>query len=207
MALDIEFLLISIIQGVALSALATASIKPLTNLEFVVWPYIITAFLFIIIFWSGAIMHTVSFIDWPIDLVHSVLYFLVSLNEILAILNLEEPRFWFVFMLGFTIFAFILYIYDLQIIKRSKKKFSLTDKTKELYKHITTEQKRDLKTILPFSFVFYVIAVTSLFLFPELFLEKGYNLIFIFIQMVISVIFLRQVLSSFKERAALINGI
>ena len=101
LALDIEFLLISVIQGVALATLAAAAVVPLTTLQFAVWPYIAAAFLFILIFWSGAIIHAVSFIDWPIDLVHSFIYFLASIVEILAITSLSDSQRWFVFLFIF----------------------------------------------------------------------------------------------------------
>jgi len=100
-ALDVEFLLISVIQGVALVTLATSAVGPMISMETGTWPYIAVAFLFILIFWSGAIIHAVSFIDWPIDLIHSFLYFLASIIEIVAITNLMHPVLWFFFLFLF----------------------------------------------------------------------------------------------------------
>lgn len=61
--LDIEFLLISVVQGVVLATLAASAVGPITKLQFEFWLYIISAFLVIIIFWSNAIVHALSFIS------------------------------------------------------------------------------------------------------------------------------------------------
>jgi len=122
-ALDIEFLLISVVQGVALATLAGASVKPLSMMEWQYLPYVATAFLLVLIFWSGAIIHALSFIDWPLDLPHSFLYFLASFIEVLAFTQLENPIMWFVFILLFQIVAGLLYLYDLRLIRKHKKRF------------------------------------------------------------------------------------
>ncbi len=49
--LDIEFLLISVVQGVALGALATGASIPLSNMDLQYWPYILSGFLLILTFW------------------------------------------------------------------------------------------------------------------------------------------------------------
>ena len=102
-ALDIEFLLISVVQGVALAALAGGAAGIFTSLDWFAIPYAITAFLIVLIFWSGAIIHALSFIDWPLDLMHSFLYFLASFVEVMAFTHLENPMLWFIFILGFQI--------------------------------------------------------------------------------------------------------
>lgn len=102
-ALDIEFLLISVIQGVALAALATDAADPINHLQFVYWLYIASGFLLILNFWSQAIIHAVSFIDWPLDLGHSFLYFLASFVEVMAFTHLTEPKQWFGFMAAFLL--------------------------------------------------------------------------------------------------------
>src|ERR1700754_633124 len=95
--LDIEFLLISAVQGVALGALAGAASEPISSLNFQYWPYILSGFLLILTFWSQAIIHSLSFIKWPLDLWHNFLYFLMGLIEFLAFNHLQDPLRWFVF--------------------------------------------------------------------------------------------------------------
>jgi len=204
-ALDIEFLLISVIQGVALASLASAALVPLTTLQFAMWPYIAVAFLFVLIFWSGAIIHAVSFIDWPIDLFHSFLYFLASMVEILAINNLSDPRRWFLFLFLFQVVALFLYLYDLKLIKKHQKKFSLTTKGKRLYRHILSEQRKELRLFIPSSLVFNLIAIISFHQWPDIFLKQQYHLVFIFLQLIVALLFLRQEMKSFRKRSELLQ--
>jgi len=61
----IELTLISIVQGLALGVLAASSVTPIVELQWETWPYIATGLLAILIFWSRALVHTLSFIGWP----------------------------------------------------------------------------------------------------------------------------------------------
>jgi len=92
---DIEFLLISVVQGVALAALAAAAAPIVANLQLEYWPYIVSALLFILIFWSQAIMHVLGFIKWPLDMIHNFLYFVASLIEVMAFSVMNKPLVWF----------------------------------------------------------------------------------------------------------------
>lgn len=199
-ALDVEFLLISVIQGVALVTLATSAVEPMKAMQVAVWPYIAVAFLFILIFWSGAIIHAVSFIDWPIDLVHSFLYFLASIIEIVAITNLTHPVFWFFFLFLFQIVALALYSYDLKMIKGRIGKFSVSTEGKKLYNHIYSEQKRELKQYLPASLVLFFVSFLVLFWYPGLVMQE----VLIGIQLLFASAFLIKEVKTFKRRSELL---
>lgn len=200
-ALDIEFLLISVIQGVALAALAGAALVPIQTLAWQSFPYIATGFLLILIFWSGAIIHALSFIDWPLDLTHTFLYFLASFLEVIAFSQVTNPLHWFTFLLFFQIVIGALYIYDLSIIKQHEKRFSSSSAKKELFSHIYSQQKRELKTFVPFTIIYSVAAIYSLHLFPNS------HLFFIFGQLILSLAFLKNSIGSFKKRSLLLGNI
>lgn len=204
-ALDIEFLLISVIQGVALAALSTVAIGYFQSFQFTVWPYIVVAFIFILIFWSGAIIHALSFVVWPLDLVHTFLYFLASFIEVMAIYSIVNPLGWFVFLLLFQIVATMLYLYDLSLIRKHESDYRESRERRALYNHILNQQKMDLKYFIPASFVFNLISVSVLFFYPTLFVERGYHLILIILQGIFGCIFLSQSLKSYNIRTKLIT--
>src|SRR3989344_2965707 len=104
-AVEIEFLVISVIQGLAIQMLAVSASDPLSSLKYEYWFAIISAFILILIFWSQALLHTVSFIDWPIDIVHTFLYFLASFVEVMAFTHVANPLKWFVFGSTFLVIA------------------------------------------------------------------------------------------------------
>jgi hypothetical protein len=205
LALDIEFLLISVIQGVALGVLASSSVDPLTSVKLSVLPYVITAFLFILIFWSGAILHAISFIDWPIDLYHSFLYFLASFIEIMAITHLTNPLLWFLFLFLFQVVAVMLYSYDLRMIRKRKHKFAISSSGKQLYAHILAEQKKELLLFIPVSLFFNIVAVLVFFFQKELFIQRGYHVIFIIFQLLFALLFLFQQMKVFQKRSQLLE--
>lgn len=155
--LNIEFLLISVIQGLALGTLATSSLIPLTNLNLESYPYILSGFLLILIFWSGAINHSLSFIDWPLDMNHNFLYFLLGFVEVLAFTQVTNVNLWFLFINLFFVVAIILYIVDLKLIKDHEDEFRGSERG-ELYKHILKEQKVELFLLLPLGLIFNLIA-------------------------------------------------
>lgn len=205
-ALDIEFLLISIIQGVALTTLAGAAMRPIEMLEWQSFPYIATGFLLILIFWSGAIIHALSFIDWPLDLNHTFLYFLASFFEVIAFSQVTHPLYWFIFILLFQIVAGVLYIYDLSLIKKHKTRFSGSSAMKKLFFHIFFQQEKELKIFVPFSILYSIVAITSVLIFSNLFIEKHYHLFFILGQFVLCLAVLKNAILSFKGRSLLLSN-
>src|SRR5690349_15457990 len=106
-ALDIEMILISVIQGVALTFLATSSMDSITTFHFATWPYILSGFFLILIFWSQAIMHAISLVHWPLDLGRTFLYFLVSFLQVLVFSQITSPLHWFGFTTVFMIVALV----------------------------------------------------------------------------------------------------
>ncbi|MBI2442655.1 MAG: hypothetical protein HYV40_01960 [Candidatus Levybacteria bacterium] len=205
-ALDIEFLLISVVQGVALAALAGAAVQPIESLSWQYIPYAVTAFLVVLIFWSGAIIHALSFIDWPLDLMHSFLYFLASFVEVMAFTHIENPLLWFIFILGFQLVSAILYRYDLTLIKKHEVSFATPKARSALYAHTLSQQEKEMSTYVPLAILYSSIAIASIYFFPSLFLEKGYHLLFILGQLLFSLFFLKNSMASFKKRSMLLEA-
>jgi len=202
--LDIEFLLISVVQGVALSALATAAFNPISNLSLEYWLYIVSAFLIIIIFWSQAIIHALSFVNWPLDLLHNFLYFTFSFIEVITFAEMTSPLRWFAFNTVLFFVALILYIVDLRIIKSREKDFT-TEAGKKLYTHIYGEQMRELKSLVPLGLAYNLIAFYLIQNNPQLFLDQHAHLILIGIQVIFEIGVLTVALISFKKRSRLIS--
>lgn len=202
--LDIEFLLISVVQGVALGALAGAANEPLSNLNYQYWPYIVAGFLLILTFWSQAIVHSLSFIKWPLDLAHNFLYFLVGLVEFLAFEHLEDPLRWFIFQLLFVIVAAILYFVDFNLIKKSKANFKNTSAEKELYNNVYSEQVKEMITLIPSGLIFNILAIYLIWKFPEIFITQGYHLILVGIEVILTIYIMVVSINSFKKRSRLI---
>jgi hypothetical protein len=122
-AVDIEFLLIAVIQGLALTTLAVASEKVIGEAEWIYWPYVIAGFVLILNFWSLAIIHSISFVSWPFDIVRTLLYLLVTFVEVAAFAEITHPAKWFVFMLASFIVSFVLYAWDARVIRDKRAEY------------------------------------------------------------------------------------
>lgn len=201
---DIEFLLISVIQGVALGAVAAGAIGPLTNLQFQYWPYIVSAFLLILIFWAQAIAHVLSFIRWPISLTHNFLYFLASMIEVMIFSQMSSPMKWFGFYLAFVVISAFLYYYDILLIRRClKSELSLSEKV--LINQALKEQTFEFSVFVPAGILFNLGAFLLIFFYPAAFVGQRLHLILITLQIIFALYILASTQKSFKKRLSLIE--
>lgn len=204
--LDIEFLLISVVQGMALTSLAADAVGPITNLSYEFWPYIISAFVFILIFWSQAIIHALSFIDWPLDLGHSFLYFLASFVEVMAFSQIEHPEKWYIFTSAFLVVGVILYIYDLLLMKRHEKELVRSTEGGRLYQEMYSQQKKELVFLLPSALGCNLLFAWLLYQNPGGFIQQHNHIWLSAVQALFGVGLLFVSIRSFKERVKRITA-
>lgn len=202
---DIEFLLISVIQGVALATLAANAANSISNLQIEYWLYILSAFVLLLIFWSQAIIHVLSFIDWPFELTHNFLYFLTSFIEVIAFTHMTRPLFWFIFMFAFVLSSGILYLADLKFIQSRKIRYEKIPAGKVLYTNIIKEQKFSLAMFVPLGLLFNFTAFLLILIFPKYFLEQKFHVFLAIIQTLFGIGILIKSVRSFRQRSDLIK--
>lgn len=202
---DVEILLISVVQGVALAALAANAMPVLAGFKIEFYLYVFAALLIILTFWSQAIIHTLSFISWPIDMFHNFFYFLVSFVEVLVFSELTNPLKWFMFMSVFFVIAAALYIIDLFLIKRCRNKFK-GQKGKVLYNHILNRQVFELKNFIPLGFVYSIVSAFIIYRYQQFFIEHHYHIALVVIQILFALTVLIESLKNFKKRSELISA-
>jgi hypothetical protein len=202
---QIEFTLISIVQGLALAVLADQAITPLSDLNWSVWPYITAGFILILLFWTQAMIHALSFIRWPIDFIHTFLYFLIMFVEVLAFSHLTEPIMWYAFNLIFFILAGILYFVDLHLINETESDYKTASEIK-LFRDIQNDQSFSLRFYVPLGLTYMFLALAALCFFPDIFIIRNYHLLFILGQLIIGLIVLAKTLKNFRKRTLLITN-
>ena len=205
MALDIEFLLISVIQGMVLQMLAASAVPVFGEFRVEYWCYVVSAFILILIFWSQSILHAWSFIDWPIDLIHSFLYFLASFVEVITFAHITQPLKWFIFGFLFLLVTGILYVYDLSMIKKRISLFKQSPSHKRLYDHVYKRQIRELQFLVPSALVFNIIASWLIYTQRTFFITKHYHILLGVTQALFSLILLLISVQTFKTRLRLIT--
>src|SRR5690348_13731171 len=140
---NIELTLISIIQGLALAVLAGASVQPLLQLQWQAWPYILAGLLVVLIFWSRALVHTLSFIRWPLEFGHTFAYFGATLIEAVALTQVAEPAHWFALNALYALAVWCLYAWDLRVVLRDARP-DADDTERALLDDIVRDQQRNI---------------------------------------------------------------
>ena len=173
---NIELTLISIIQGLALGVLAAASIEPLVNLQWQAWPYIAIGLLVVLIFWSRALVHTLSFIGWPLEFGHTFVYFGATLIEAVALSQVANPAHWYALNTAYALAVWGLYAYDLRVVRRHAADFSTPDE-RALLDDIVRDQRINIGFMMPAAVVFQGFAWWLVHTYPKAFIDGGWHLL------------------------------
>ena len=201
---DIEFVLIAVIQGLALTTLAIESEHIIGESQWLYWPYVVAGFVLIANFWTLAITHTLSFISWPFDAVHTILYLLASFVEVTAFAQITNPAGWFIFMFVFFLVAAVLYAWDLRMIRERRGEFEDTPARQKLYAHIHDHQALELR-LLPAAVLFQAAIVGVIWLWPSLILDDNRHLYVVALQIVSGLGFLAYTIRNFNVRKRLMT--
>jgi hypothetical protein len=174
----IELTLISIIQGLALAVLASASVQPMLQLQWETWPYIVTGLLVILIFWSRSLIHTLSFIGWPLEFGHTFGYFGATLIEAAALTQVADPQAWFALNACYAIAVWGLYAWDLRVIRRQAHDFATPDE-RALHDDIVRDQRWNIVVLMPLAIAFQGMAWWFVHRYPDAMLRGRWHLVLI----------------------------
>ncbi|HSD16725.1 MAG TPA: hypothetical protein VLC71_05610 [Thermomonas sp.] len=173
---NIELTLISIIQGLALGVLAAASVEPLVELQWQAWPYVAIGLLVVLIFWSRALVHTLSFIGWPLEFGHTFVYFGATLVEAVALSQVAHPAHWYALNTAYALAVWGLYAYDLRVVRRHAADFSTADE-QALLEDILRDQRVNIVFMMPAAVAFQGLAWWLVHAYPKVFLDDGWHLL------------------------------
>lgn len=204
LVVNIEFIIISIVQGAAVTTLAAQAAGLIESGAWEYWPYVITGFLFAMFYWAEAIGHTIGFIDWPLSLPHTFLYFGVGFLEVVAFLNVTNPIVWFGTFFVLTILGIILYIVDFKIICEQEDQIAVSERGEKFFADLVSDQKRGLYILTPMALVYNLVAVLLIHYQPETFLTGGWHLLLVSLQLVMTLGVVALSVKTFKNRGEVI---
>lgn len=185
----IELTLISIIQGLALGVLVASSVQPLVQLQWEVWPYVLTGLLAILIFWSRSLVHTLSFIGWPLEFGHTFLYFVATLIEAVALTQVSDPERWFALNALHASAVWILYAWDLRMVRKQAGDFTLPGE-RALYDDIVRDQRLNIVLLMPLAVAFQSLSWWLVHAYPEWMLQQRWHLLPIVLALLFSLHYL-----------------
>src|SRR5213594_4417821 len=117
MVVEIELTLVSIIQGVALTILIENAHAVIAERQLFFWLYVVAGLFIIFVFWSRAVLHILTVIRWPLEFGHNFLYISCALVEAFSFAQLGNPARWFAFVAVFLAVGWLLFAYDLRLIR------------------------------------------------------------------------------------------
>ena len=203
MIADIELTLVSIIQGVALTVLIETSREPIAKLEWIMWPYVLSGLVIILVFWSRVVLHILTVIRWPLEFGHNFLYVACALVEALAFAQLGNPTRWFAFVAAFLAVGWLLFAYDLRLI-RMRAWDRTGDISNRLYALVTRDQRLNILLLLPAFFLVNVACAVAIHLRPKFFLDRHGHIWLIALQLIAFAGYLSYVVTFYTRLAPMI---
>ena len=169
LVMTIEFTLISVMAGVVLAPLATEAKDLLRDLRFKFWPYILFGLLYILLVWSGVISHSFTFVGWPFELGHNLLYIVWALTLALQVSFLKDPTGWFAMnTLQYLVTGWVG-AYDLRILRG--RAMGSGGATKALFDMAEQRQSR-LVRLVPLAVGSSGLSLVLLLIYPGIFLGQ-----------------------------------
>jgi hypothetical protein len=180
---EIELTLVSIIQGVALAVLIDNAKNVIANLQWTAWPYVLAGLFIIFIFWSRAVLHIITVIRWPLEFGHNFLYIGCALMEAISFAQLATPARWFGFGAAFIAVGWLLFAYDLRLI-RARMRDSAGGTSNRLFALVIRDQWLNIGLLLPTTFLLNLVCAMLIHAWPQIFLARNAHLWLVAIQLV-----------------------
>ena len=186
---NIELTLISIIQAIPLGILAERIVDPMLHREWALLLYGSIGLLSIFVFWSRALIHTLSFIGWPLDFTHNFLYILTTLIQSAVIAQIANPSGWYSLGAVYSVGVWVMYVVDLRMIRMQLS--SVTDANAHaLLLDVLDDQIRNIRVYFPIGTVFNAVAWVCVVFFPATFVEGGWHIALAALQLIAGCLYL-----------------
>lgn len=198
LVITIEFTLISVMIAVILTPLTERAAALLANLEFEYWLYIVSGLLFVLYMWTEVVSHSLSFVGWPIEFGHNLLYIVFTMLLTVQMNFLADPLGWFAMTCVNTIIASTIVLYDRGVIQR--KQVGAQPREAQLYA-VALERQRGLVRILPLTLLNAVIPLALLIALPNVFIEQAWHLVLVAAQILALLFLLIRTLGTFSTWA------
>jgi len=183
MIVGIELTLVSIIQGVALTVLIENAHDIVAHHEWAFSLYILAGLLTIFVFWSRAVLHIITVIRWPLEFGHNFLYIGCALVEAISFAEVTKPERWFEFGAVFLGVGWLLFVYDLRLI-RARQRDSAGETSDKLFEIVLRDQRLNIISLLPAVFLLNAVCALMIHFSPEFFIGRGGHVYLVLMQLV-----------------------
>jgi len=176
----IEFTLISVMVGVVLFPLTEVGAHVLRDLEFEFWPYLACGLALTLYMWTSVIDHSLTFIGWPMDLGHNLLYIVDAVVLAIQMQFIADPTGWFATSTLSAALATATLVYDQRLIRRRLRRS--TGAAADLYGAVLAQQRWQVRAS-PAFLLLGVVPLLLLLALPDVFREGHWHLVPIALQL------------------------
>jgi hypothetical protein len=200
---NIELTLASIIQGVALYFLTENSRAVIINRQYLFWPYVAAGLIVILLFWSRSLIHTLTVIRWPLEFAHNFLYIASTLVEAVIFTQLVSPVHWYALSAVYGCAIWLLFGVDLRMIRRRLEERN-GDAAHALLLVVEREQLLNVRVLMPQSVLFSLAIAVTINTWPEIFIDRGWHVVFALFQLIFAAGYLFYVIRFYKRLLPLV---
>src|SRR5581483_2399444 len=197
----IEFTLISVMVGVVLFPLMDFATPILRELKFEYMPYILSGLVLILYIWTEVITHSLSFVGWPIDIIHNLLYIVLAMVLAIQMHFLQEPSAWFAMTFVSALVAATVAYYDKKVIQERMR--GARGAAAALFGR-ALERQQWLLRLAPITILNALAQALLVFLLPVVFIQYHAHLILVAIQIVAVAFLLTRTVRAFQAERELI---
>ncbi len=194
LVITIEFTLISVMIGVILFPLMDHAKDLVATLQFEYWLYILSGILFILYIWTEVISHSLSFIGWPIEFGHNLIYIVFAMLLAVQMNFLADPRAWFALSLLNALVGAVLVLYDRRVIQR--KIVGARPMAAAQYQ-LALERQNGLVRVLPLTMLNGIIPLALIMWYPNIFLDQRGHLVLVAIQIFFLLVLVMRTIRAF----------
>jgi hypothetical protein len=163
LATGVELTLASVLQGIPMATLVPGIVELILAGDIARFLYAPASLLIIFIVWVIFVVYALSYITWPFDPIHNLIYFLVVTAESVLLGLIDRPGVWFLALIGLAlIFGLNSFYNQRQIQAQSPLYRSIAERA--LHNHIVAEQAHSLRFVT----MYLVVGVLGAILVPVL---------------------------------------
>jgi hypothetical protein len=203
LVMTIELTLVSIVQGVALAILAESSVAIVTGMQVAYFPYVATGLIVILLFWSRALLHTLTVIRWPLEFGHNFLYVAGTLIEAILFTQVDSPLHWFALTVTYSLLIWLLFAVDLRMIDRRFAEHDLPG-IRSLLQSVRREQLLNIRFVMPITVLVSALCAAVIWRFPDLFIAGQAHIVLGCMQLVVGIGYLVYSIAFYKRVRSLI---
>ena len=201
MVVNLELTLISIIQGVALYFLTDNSRGLIVSMQWAYLPYVLAGLFVILLWWSRAVIHTLTVIHWPIEFTHNFLYVASTLVQATMFTQVSNPANWFLLGAGYAALLWLLFASDLRLI-RERMRGQNHPVAQSLFNTLYREQRFQTRVSMPLSVLFYVGAAIAIRAWPSIFIDGNGHVVLALLHLAGAVAYVVYIVTFFHRISA-----